>query len=295
MASLKEPFLVIGSRGMLGSDLEKVLKQSGADTLSMDIDEVDITRWESVQENLLACKPGTVFNVAALTDVDGCESVPDKAFSVNAQGPAHLATVCAQLGCALVHISTDYVFDGLTRDAYGEKDPINPLGVYGKSKAQGEKFIREILPDNHCIVRTEWLFGLHGKNFVATILDLAQKRDVLTIVDDQRGSPTYTPDLAAALLQLCQRGGRGTFHVTNSGETTWCGFARRIVERAGITSVRVDPITTEQLGRPAPRPHNSVMDNSLFASLTGGFLRHWGEALDDYLRARGVLLDAGKG
>ena len=232
--------------------------------------------------------------MAALTDVDGCESVPDKAFSVNAHGPAHLATVCAELGCALVHISTDYVFDGLKRTAYREEDPINPLGVYGKSKAQGEKSVREILPDNHCIVRTEWLYGLNGKNFVATILDLAQKRDVLTVVDDQRGSPTYTLDLAAALLQLSQRGGRGTFHVTNSGETTWYAFARRIVERSGITSVRVEPMSTAQLGRPAPRPQNSVMDNTLFASLTGGFLRHWEEALDDYLRGRGILRNSGE-
>jgi len=295
MAPLQEPYLVIGSKGMLGSDLVKLLTKSGADTVSMDIQEVDITQLNSVREKLLGCRPGTVFNVAALTDVDGCEAVPDKAFAVNAQGPAHLATVCAELRCALFHVSTDYVFDGLKRAAYQEEDPINPLGIYGKSKAQGERFVREILPDNHCIVRTEWLFGLKGKNFVATILDLARKRDVLTIVDDQHGSPTYTPDLAAGLLKLSAREGRGTFHVTNSGETTWCQFARQIVERSGITSVRIEPITTEQLGRPAPRPQNSVMDNSRYADLTGDFLRHWGEALDDYLLGRGVPEGHGEG
>jgi dTDP-4-dehydrorhamnose reductase len=294
MPPMREPYLVIGSKGMLGSDLVQLLGRSGIETLAMDIDEVDITKLDSVRAALLASKPGTVINVAAFTDVDGCESAPDKAFEANAQGPAHLAAVCSELESALVHISTDYVFDGLKRGAYREDDPIDPLGVYGKSKAQGEKFVRDMLPDNHCIVRTEWLFGLNGKNFVATMLDLGRTREVLAVVDDQRGSPTYTPDLAAALVRLCRHGGRGTFHVTNSGDTTWHGFAKRIFAKAGMTSVRVDPITTEQLGRPAPRPQNSVMDNGRFSDLTGGVLRHWEEALDDYLRACGVVLPLGE-
>ena len=288
MVPMQEPYLVIGAKGMLGSDLVKLLETSGVHTLAMDIDEVDITRSDSVRDAVLTNRPGTVLNVAAFTDVDRCESVPDKAFAVNAHGPAHLAAACSEAGCALVHISTDYVFDGLKRGAYKESDPIRPLGVYGKSKAQGEKSIRELLPDHHCIVRTAWLFGLNGKNFVGTMLDLARTREVLTVVDDQRGSPTYTPDLAAALLQLCQKGGTGTFHVTSSGHTTWCGFAKRIFEKSGITSVRVEPITTEQLGRPAPRPQNSVMDTSRFSGVAGGSLRHWEEGLEDYLRARGI-------
>jgi dTDP-4-dehydrorhamnose reductase len=289
MTPMREPYLVIGSRGMLGSDLVRLLERSGIETLAMDIDDVDITRLEAVRATLRASRPGTVINVAAFTDVDGCESAVDKAFDVNAQGPAHLAVACAELECALVHMSTDYVFNGLKRGAYREDDPIDPLGAYGRSKAQGEKLIRDMLPDNHCIVRTEWLYGLNGKNFVATMLELGRSRDVLTVVDDQRGSPTYTPDLADALVQLCRHGGRGTFQVTNSGETTWYGFARRIFEKAGMVSVRVEPITTEQLGRPAPRPQNSVMDNSRFSALTGGSPRHWEEALDDYLRARGIV------
>jgi dTDP-4-dehydrorhamnose reductase len=274
---------------MLGSDLVELLVRTGVKTVAVDIDEVDITRLEAVRSALLASNPRTVINVAAFTDVDGCESAEEKAFEVNAQGPAHLAAVCSELESALVHISTDYVFNGLKRGAYQEDDAINPLGVYGRSKAQGEKFVRDILPDDHCIIRTEWLYGLKGKNFVATMLDLGRTRDVLTVVDDQRGAPTYTQDLAVALLDLCRHGGRGTFHVTNSGEITWCGFARRIFEKAGMTSVHVEPITTEQLGRPAPRPQNSVMDNSRFSQLTGTSLRHWEEALDDYLRARGIV------
>lgn len=289
MTPMREPYLVIGSKGMLGSDLVQLLERSGVKTLAMDIDNVDITRLEAVRATLSASRPGTVINVAAFTDVDGCESAVQKAFDINAQGPAHLATVCAELGCALVHMSTDYVFNGLKRGAYRIDDPMDPLGAYGKSKAQGEQVIRDLLPDNHCIVRTEWLYGLNGKNFVATMLELGRTRDLLTVVDDQRGSPTYTRDLADGLLQLCRHGGRGTFQLTNAGDTTWYGFARRIFEKAGMARVRVEPITTEQLGRPAPRPQNSVMDNSRFTELTGGSLRHWEEALDDYLRERGII------
>jgi dTDP-4-dehydrorhamnose reductase len=286
MGPFRRPYLVIGSKGMLGTDLMGVLGQSGVEAQGLDLPEVDITREDSVISALEVSRAGTLINVAAYTDVDGCESNQELAFNVNAQAPGLLARICKASGCALVHIGTDYVFDGGARRPYKEEDPVNPLGVYGKTKAQSEDLVRELLPDNHCIVRTAWLYGSHGKNFVETILGLARQRDVLRVVDDQRGTPTYTLDLAAALARLCEKGGRGTFHVTNSGETTWYEFANRIIRRSGITGVRVEPISTAELGRPAPRPAYSLMDNGKFAALTGTVLRPWEEALDEYLARR---------
>ena len=163
---------------------------------------------------------------------------------------------------------------------------MNPLGVYGRTKAEGEERVRQVLQEGHLIVRTQWLFGRHGKNFVATILNLAEKQDTLRVVDDQHGVPTYTPDLAAALVTLCRAGARGTYHVTNAGVTTWYGFARRILLRAGFDSVKVEPMTTQELGRPAPRPLYSVLDTARFVALAGRPLRSWQDALDDYLLGR---------
>lgn len=283
MTAFREPYLVIGSKGMLGTDLMGALGVAGLETRGMDVEDVDISRAESVNKALEESKPGTVINVAAFTDVDGCESNPALAYSVNAQGPGYLARACREQECALIHISTDYVFDGLKRQPYRETDGMNPMGVYGKSKAEGEILVRDVLPDNHAIIRTAWLFGRNGKNFVATMLDLGRKRDMLRVVDDQRGAPTYTRDLASALVKLCRTGSRGTFHITNSGETTWCGFARTILDKAGMRSVRVEPITTAELGRPAPRPAYSLLDCTKYTSVTGDSPRSWEEALDDYL------------
>jgi dTDP-4-dehydrorhamnose reductase len=288
-----EPCLVVGSKGMLGTDLVKLLQERGLQTVALDIDEIDIRMADSVMDAFAEYRPGVVFNVAAYTDVDGCESSPEEAFNINAQGPRNLAVASLNAGSFLVHLSTDYVFDGSKGAPYVEEDPINPLGAYGRSKAEGERYVRELLPERHCIVRTQWLFGLHGKNFVEAILSQAQKTDKLRVVSDQRGSPTYAPDLATALVRVCELGSRGTLHVTNSGEATWYEFARTILDLAGLGSVRVEPITTEELGRPAPRPAYSVMDNARFIELTGLGLRSWEEALGAYLNERqraGLLL-----
>ncbi|MBI4964715.1 MAG: dTDP-4-dehydrorhamnose reductase [Desulfomonile tiedjei] len=282
----REPYAVVGAKGMLGSDLVRLMRESGISTIPLDVDELDIRRAESTVEVLSKLNPGVIINVAAVTDVDGCESDPAAAFSVNAHGAANLAEAARVCGAFMIHLSTDYVFDGTKRSPYFESDPLNPLGVYGESKAQGETAVSSLLPENHCIVRTQWLFGLNGKNFVEAILSAAAHRDVLKVVDDQRGSPTFSEDLAAALIKLSGRGAKGIVHVTNSGETTWYDFARQIVEQAGITNVRVEPITTEELGRPAPRPAYSVLDNSRFVELTGAALRSWEEALAEYLRKR---------
>jgi len=286
MVKIQEPCLVVGSQGMLGTDLVRLLEGRGTQTVALDIDEMDIRIAESVMDGFEKYHPGLVINVAAYTDVDGCESRPEEAFSINAQGPKNLAKASLDSGSFLVHLSTDYVFDGNKGAPYVEEDPINPLGVYGRSKAEGERYVRELLPESHCIVRTQWLFGLHGKNFVEAILTQARQKDVLRVVCDQRGSPTYAPDLATALIELCNLRPRGTLHITNSGEATWHEFARKILELAGLGSVRVEPMTTEELGRPAPRPAYSVMDNSRFIGLTGLGLRSWEDALEAYLDER---------
>lgn len=286
MADPLEPCLVIGARGMLGRDLVAILTSAGIKTIALTRDDLDIRDPTAVNETIHAQQPGLVINTAAMTNVDGCESNAEEAFRVNAQGPANLAKAAKECGAFLVHVSTDYVFDGRKGSPYVEADAIRPLGIYGKSKAQGETQVAATLPDRHCIVRTQWLFGPHGKNFVEAILSAARTQDVLKVVDDQWGCPTYTRDLAHGILNLCSIRATGIVHVTNSGETTWHNFAVEILRRAGMEGVRVAAISTSQLDRPAPRPAYSVLDNSRFSHLTGTVLRHWDEALQEYLALR---------
>jgi dTDP-4-dehydrorhamnose reductase len=185
----------------------------------------------------------------------------------------------------LIHVSTDYVFDGKKQGPYLEEDPANPLGAYGRSKWEGEKRIREILPEA-CLVRTAWLYGRAGRNFVEAILEQANKRKRLRVVDDQRGAPTHTLDLAKALRAVAEGELTGTYHVTNQGSCTWLEFAEKILELAERKDVEVEPISTEELGRPAPRPRNSVLGCGKFEKATGMRLRSWPEALKDYLQGR---------
>ena len=271
---------------MLGFDLMARLKTAQVDAVGVDIDDIDIRSYASVKSALALHEPDLVLNVAAYTDVDGCESNQEQAYQVNADGPENLARVCSERGAALTHISTDYVFDGSQDRPYGENDPVNPLGVYGKSKAMGDLRIREILPDRHCIVRTQWLFGIHGKNFIETIVSLARNRDELTVVNDQYGSPTWTVDFAEALFTLSELGARGTYHVTNSGSATWFDLAQKAIHMAGVKNVLIRPISTEQLGRPAPRPAHSVLDNSKYIKLVGSPLPTWENALTRYMDVR---------
>ncbi len=278
--------LVIGSEGMLGTDLIRILRESGTQTTGLDRPDIDIRNVDSVRSAFSRYDPAVVINVAALTNVDGCETNVAEAFSVNGEGPGNIAAAASEHDSFFIHISTDYVFDGRKGSPYREDDPISPLGVYARSKAEGETRIRSVLPDGHCIVRTQWLFGLNGNNFVETILKLAASRQTLTVVDDQHGTPTYTPDLAVALKRLCEVRYRGTIHITNSGRTTWYDFAREILQRAEVAGVRVEPIPSTKLDRPAPRPAYAVLDNSRFVELTGGGLRPWQEALAHYLDAR---------
>jgi dTDP-4-dehydrorhamnose reductase len=266
---------------MLGTDLMSVL-EAAHEVIGVDLEEVDITDPGAVEEQVAALAPDVLINAAAYTDVDRSEREEEEAFRVNADGAANLARTCRAGRIRLIHVSTDYVFDGKAERPYSEEDPPNPLGVYGRSKWEGERRIREILPEA-CLIRTAWLYGRAGKNFVKAILAQAGEKKRLRVVDDQRGSPTYTLDLAMALRTAAEKGLEGTYHVTNRGSCSWLGFAEKILELSEKQGVVIEPITAEELGRPAPRPGNSVLDCSKFEKATEIELRPWPEALKDYL------------
>lgn len=266
---------------MLGSDLLATLAPHHQVT-GLDIEELDITDLAKTLQTLKLLAPEVVINCAAYTNVDGCESNIDLAFQVNALGPRNLAVACNEVGAALVHISTDYVFPGTRSESYREDDPTGPSSIYGKSKLAGENNIRT-LTNRFYIIRTSWLFGQNGPNFVKTILRLAGERAQLTIVNDQTGSPTYSVDLAQAIAKLVKTPAYGTYHLTNSDTCTWYQFTKEILVEAGVTGVEVKPITTEEFNRPAPRPAFSVMNNQNWRLLGFEPLRSYREALRAYL------------
>lgn len=282
--------LVLGAGGMLGQALGEALKAEGVFAMSLTRKELDISDRTLVARVLELHRPRWVVNAAAYTNVDQAESEEALATEVNGFAPGELAARCADLGIRLLHVSTDYVFDGQGSRPYREDDPTAPLGAYGRSKRVGERLVLAASPD-HAVVRTAWLYGPGGRNFALTILKAALERPELRVVDDQRGSPTYTPDLARALVALMNRGVRGLVHAVASGETTWHGFASRLVRTAGLpTAVR--PCTTKEFPRPAPRPAYSVLDTTRLAELLGAPMGLWEAGADAYvarLRADGVL------
>jgi dTDP-4-dehydrorhamnose reductase len=272
--------LVVGNKGMLGQDLMSLLGERGR---GVDLPDIDITDMVSVQQVLTTLKPKVVINCAAYTDVDGCESNAEKAMQLNGEGVAFLALITREIGAKLVQISTDYVFDGGKGSPYCEDDLQQPLNIYGESKLAGELNV-DINPNN-LLVRTQWLYGLQGKNFVETMLKLGQEKSELTVVDDQIGSPTWTMDLAKGIIVLLEKDCRGVYHCTNSGSTSWNGFAKAIFEESGM-QVQVLPMTTEQLNRPARRPLYSTLDCTKLAAHTGFALQPWREGLKQYLATR---------
>jgi dTDP-4-dehydrorhamnose reductase len=272
--------LVVGAKGMLGADLLSLWGERGR---GVDLPEIDITDLVSVQRVLTVLKPAVVVNCAAYTDVDGCESNSDTAMQVNAEGVAFLAMISREIGAKLVQVSSDYVFDGSKGSPYREDDLPRPLNVYGESKLAGELNV-DVNPDN-LVVRTQWLYGLQGKNFVETMLRLGQEQDRVSVVDDQIGAPTWSVDLAKGIIALIDADCRGTYHVANSGSTSWNGFAQAIFAGAGLT-VQVEAMTTEQLNRPARRPLRSTLDCSKLAADTGVTLQPWQDALTQYLTLR---------
>ena len=262
--------VITGNKGMLGRDLVERLWNAGFDLIGVDIGELDITRLDNVLDCLKSFDPDLVINCAAYTAVDKAESEPELAFAVNSDGPAHLAHACARLKSPLIHISTDYVFDGNAKKPYCEDDPVNPLGVYGQSKWKGEEAVRLRLKE-HLIVRTSWLYGVHGYNFVKTMLRLAREKDEVKVVNDQHGCPTWTGDLSNTLVKLVNRISHdrsgipwGTYHFCGRGSTTWYSFAKAIIEESKkkehLSVTQISPIATEDYPTPVKRPKWSVLD-----------------------------------
>ena len=288
--------LIVGSNGQLGHDLMAQARQRGWIPTGADMPVCDITDRQSVERAIESAGPADVpvdimINAAAYTAVDKAESEPEIAFAVNRDGAEVLARAGRDHQIPLIHVSTDYVFDGRQTRPYRPTDPVNPQGVYGKSKAEGEARIRQIW-ERHVIVRTAWLFGRHGANFVKTMIRLGKERDTIRVVDDQVGCPTYAGDLAGALLDAAadvtgKTDGWGTYHYCNEGAVTWYGFTRRILTLAGrYERMRVGqilPIPTSEYPLPAPRPQYSVLDCTSFEADFGVTRRPWEVALQEML------------
>ena len=282
MSKHSETIAILGAGGMLASALEKTLNDSSLHFYSFSEDQLDITDLDKLRTQLLQVNPSIIFNTAAYTDVDGCEENVDLAFAVNAAGAGNVAGVSAELGAKLIHISTDYVFNGKKQSTYKRTDIPDPQSIYGKSKLEGEEAIKGSCHE-YLILRTSWLFGPWGKNFVQTMLNLADQGKEVKVVNDQRGCPTYTLDLAKALLDLARSELTGVHHLTNSGSCSWYEFAATIFQIAG-KNVQMTPVTTKDFPRPAPRPLNSVLDSSSTIEILGYALPRWEAAIEDYLK-----------
>lgn len=275
--------LITGAKGMMGSDLMKVISQKKEyNLIGATRNDFDITDYSQTLQFLKDKRPDIVIHAAAYTKVDDCESHSETAYKVNETGTKNIASGCKDINAKLICISTDYIFNGRKNTPYLENDMPEPLSVYGDSKLKGEKAVQDILND-FIIVRTSWLFGRNGNNFISAILKQAEKTKTIKVVNDQTGSPTYTIDLSHAIEKLISCNAKGIFNITNSGECSWYQFAKKILELAGIKGVDVVPITSEELKRPARRPAYSILDCSKFKSVTNYNMRHWEESLKDYL------------
>ncbi len=269
--------LVTGANGMLGQDLCPILEDMGCFVYESDIDTLDVTDEESVSVAIATIKPDVVIHTAAYTNVDKAEEELDVALAVNERGSENIAKACAKNNCLMIYISTDYVFDGTKKEPYLPNDKTNPINNYGLTKLKGEEAVKKYC-EKYYIVRTSWLYGHHGKNFVETMLSMAEKAEI-KVVNDQVGCPTWTVELANGILKLL--GGQkpfGTYHICGSGSASWYEFAKEIFEQAGL-KVNLKPCTTEQYSRLAKRPTYSVMENDKIC-------RDWKLALKDYFALR---------
>ncbi len=277
--------LVTGARGMLGTDLVCILEEKGHEIFATDVEELDVTKIGFLRKMIGDICPDVVINCAAYTDVDKAEEEPEKAFLVNGLGVKNLALVCKDLDIDLCHISTDYVFDGTKDGAYTPDDPPNPINTYGKSKLAGEKYIQEILKKFY-IIRSSWMYGKYGKNFVYKVLDLVKKQNELRVVDDQVGSPTWSVTLARVIVDIVETKKYGIYHVTDWTDNgiSWYQFAREIVRLSGLKT-NVIPAKTKEFPLPAKRPKNSVLDLTTVKSLLNERLPSWLESLQKFLKA----------
>jgi dTDP-4-dehydrorhamnose reductase len=284
--------LVTGAAGMLGHDVLRAGERAGHELVPIDLPDLDIVDEQAVSAFFERERPEATVNCAAWTDVDGAETQRDLAHAVNATGAGNLARAAAGIGTPLLHISTDYVFDGTAPldDAgrprpYVESDPIGPRSVYGQTKLEGERLVLDASP-RHTVVRTAWLYGLDGHNFADTMLRLAGEREAVQVVDDQIGSPTWSGHLAPAILGLLEREVRGIVHLTGAGAVSWNGFAREIFRQAEV-DCRVEPASSEQMARPAPRPAYSVLESEREDVLP---MPPWQDGLAGYMAARNGMI-----
>lgn len=275
-------WLVTGAGGMLGHDVVAALLAGGRRVTALSRAYLDITDAAAVTDAIAthAGPGGVVVNCAAFTAVDAAETAEPAAFRLNAVAPARLAAGCAAVGARMVHVSTDYVFDGSSDEPHAESSVPSPASAYGRTKAAGEWAVRAALPDSSWTVRTAWLYGQHGGNFVRTMLRLAGERDTVSVVDDQTGQPTWAGEVAASILRLVDGGAPpGTYHATAAGSTTWYGLTRRVFALAGLDPARVRPTTTEAFPRPAPRPVSSVLGHDGWAAAGLAAPADWDETL----------------
>ena len=277
--------LVTGAKGMLGTDLSRILRKKGHQIEATDLEEIDVRDSELVQRTVARVQPDWVIHLATLTDVDGCERNPDEAFRVNTLGTQHVALACRDVGAVMVYISTISVFDGTKCKPYTEFDTPNPQSWYSRSKYQAELMVERLL-DRYYIVRAGWMFGggRQDKKFVAKILDLAAERSSLSVVDDKLGSPTYTCDFASGIERLAQTGLYGTYHMVNTG--SYCSryeFAQAILEFAGITTCSLHPVSSAEFALPAPRPRMEATCNYQLELRGWNWMRPWRDALREYI------------
>jgi dTDP-4-dehydrorhamnose reductase len=274
--------LLIGNRGQLGSEVESVLERNHSlAVLGIDYPDIDLSNPASTELVFGGFDPDFVINCAAYTAVDDAESDEAAAMAINGTGPRLIAEECRKAGAWMIHVSTDYVFDGSATSPYAEDAPTNPASAYGRTKLAGDLAVQELLPDTHYLIRTAWLYGINGANFVKTMLRLEKERDTVSVVTDQVGQPTYARDLAEHMGMLIDRHPEpGTYHGTNSGEVSWYDFAREIFRLAGADPERVKPTTSADFVRPAPRPAYSVLGHDHWTDQGLPEMRPWLEALE---------------
>ena len=285
--------LITGSNVQLGNELQAIIRKgyseigkvsekvASAEVIAVDVDKFNITNELQVKEFIIEEKPDVVINCAAYTNVDKCEECKNIAYEINAVGPKYLAQACEVIGAKFVQVSTDYVFEGTGNVPFTENSNLNPQSEYGRSKLDGEKFVSEFCT-KHFIVRTAWLYGYVGNNFVYTMRNLGESKENLMVVDDQRGNPTHANDLAHHILRMIETENYGVYHCTGKGECSWYDFAAEIMRLSNL-NCNVNPCTTEEFPRPAKRPEYSSLDNKMLRETIGDDMREWKEALKSFI------------
>ncbi len=279
--------LITGAGGMLANDLVPILSERGYEVLALPHDKLDKTDLGAIRATADGFQPELIVNCAAYNKVDDAENEEQQALMVNSFGVQNLCLVCQEIDIPLVHFSTDYVFDGTKEGPYTIYDEPNPLGTYGRSKLLGEKYVLWLLSKFY-LIRTTWLFGTYGRNFIDNMLEIGQRQKKISVVNDQRGCPTWTRHLAEAVVDLLETGRYGVYHITNSEPTTWFEFAREIFRLTGM-DVELVPVTSDQFPTPAKRPLNSVLDPFPLPHLLGREMPSWREGLREHLKQKGVV------